>query len=74
MNLTHYENYFNKKMEIQGNLADEESFTMIFLLIDKVRSQGEEMEKLSALNRHYLFKFYDGSIDKMMKDNAYLLD
>ncbi|MEH7355107.1 hypothetical protein V7150_16235 [Neobacillus drentensis] len=74
MNLTHYENHFKKKMESLGNLADEESFTMIFLLIDKVRSQNEEMEKLSALNRHYFFKFYDGSIDKMMKDNAYLLD
>lgn len=73
MDLTTIENHFRQQQQLFGNLADTESFTMIFSLIDKARKLEAENDKLAALNRHYFFKFYDGSIEKMMKDNSYLL-
>jgi hypothetical protein len=73
MKLDIIENHFRQQEQLFGNLADAESFTMIFALIDKARKLEAENDKLAALNRHYFFKFYDGNIEKMMKDNSYLL-
>jgi hypothetical protein len=74
MNLTHIENLFRQQQQLLGNLADEESFHIIFTLIEEVRQLSAANNKLTSLNRHYFFKFYDGSIDKMLKDNDYLID
>jgi hypothetical protein len=74
MKLTHIENHFRQQQQQLGNLADQESFHIIFTLIEEVRQLSAANKKLTALNRHYFFKFYDGSIDKMLKDNEYLVD
>ena len=73
MDLNKIEKHFQQQQALLGNLADTDSFDMIFTLIEQVRKLRAENEKLAGLNRHYFFKFYDGSIEKMMKDNAYLL-
>jgi hypothetical protein len=67
------ENHFKQQQQLFGNLADTESFTLIFSLIDKARRLETENDKLAALNRHYFFKFYDGSIEKMAADFKYLM-
>jgi hypothetical protein len=72
--LEEVENHFKQQQQLMGNLADTDSFGMIFGLINKIHELNEETDKLTALNRHYYFKFYNGSIDQMMKDNAYLVD
>lgn len=68
------EQHFQKQRQLFGNLADEESFYMIFGLIERYRRLDQESEKLAALNRHYFFKFYNGDISKMKADCAYLID
>jgi hypothetical protein len=72
--LEEVENHFKQQQQLMGNLADTDSFGMIFGLINKIHELNEETDKLTALNRHYYFKFYNGSIDQMMKDNAYLVE
>jgi hypothetical protein len=74
VNLNKIENHFKQQQSLLGNLADEDSFIMIFSLIAKVRRLEDENEKLATLNRHYYHKFYNGDIDKMIKDNSYLVD
>lgn len=71
-NLDNIENHFKQQQELLGNLADTESFTMIFSLIDKVRRLEDESDRLCALNRHYFHRFYDGSIEKMQADFNYI--
>jgi hypothetical protein len=72
MNLTNVENHFRQQHQLLGNIADEVSFNMIYALIEQVRSQTEEIERLTALNRHYFFTFYNGDITKMKSDFHYL--
>lgn len=73
-NVDDIEQHFQKQQQLFGNLADEESFNMIFGLIDRYRRLEQESEKLAALNRHYFFKFYNGDLNKMKADCAYLID
>jgi hypothetical protein len=73
MNLTNIENQFKQQQQLLGNLADEETFTIIFSLITQVRQLREENEKLATLNRHYYQHFYNGNIDKMIQDFKYLM-
>lgn len=73
MKLADIETHFLQQQKILGNLADPEQFQMVFYLIDKVKRLEAENDKLTSLNRHYFFKFYDGSIDKMIQDNKYLM-
>ncbi|WHY76098.1 hypothetical protein QNH20_18475 [Neobacillus sp. WH10] len=55
-------------------MNDQELIDQIQAMQERIQELVEENDRLTALNRHYFFKFYDGSIDKMMKDNGYLLD
>lgn len=73
MDITTIETHFQAQRKLLGNLADPEEFDMIFYLIDKVNRLQAESDKLTALNRHYFFKFYDGIMEKATKDNSYLL-
>ena len=66
--------HFKKQQEFLGNLADDESFNMIFTLIEQVRQLRTENEKLATLNRHYYHHFYNGNIDKMIEDFKYLME
>ena len=34
----------------------------------------EENDRLTVLNRHYLFKFFDGDVLKMQEDFSYLAE
>jgi hypothetical protein len=74
MKLTDIENHFRQQQQLFGNLADEQSFLMIYSLIEQVRQLREENDKLTVLNRHYYNKFYNGDIDKMVQDFRYLMD
>lgn len=74
MNLTETENHFRQLEKLLGNLADEQSFLMIYSLIEQVRQLREQNDKLTVLNRHYYNKFYNGDIDKMVQDFKYLMD
>lgn len=67
------EQHFMKQQKLLGNLADEDSFDMIFTLIALYKRMDEQTDKLAALNRHYFFKFYNGDLEKMKADCAYLL-
>ena len=72
MNLTTIENHFLQQQKLLGNLADEESLQMIFDLIDTVRLLDQQADRLTSLNRHYLFRFYGGDVLKMQEDFGYL--
>ncbi|MGF6951909.1 hypothetical protein QF028_004414 [Neobacillus sp. B4I6] len=72
MNLQQVEQYFQQQEALMGNLADTESFALIYGLIEKVREQNETIDRVTALNRHYYFKFYNGDIAKMQADFKYL--
>ena len=72
MKLDEVESYFQELQENVGFNNDEETFGLVFGLINKIREMDEEMDKLTALNRHYLFFFYEGNITKMMEDFKYL--
>jgi hypothetical protein len=74
MNLTHIENLFRQQQQQLGNLADQESFHIIFTLIEEVRQLSEANQKLTMLNRHYLHFFYNGEVNKMLADFNYLVE
>jgi hypothetical protein len=73
MKLTHIENHFLQQQQLLGNLADEESFHIIFTLIEEVRQLSAANNKLTSLNRHYLHHFYNGEVNKMLADFKYLV-
>lgn len=73
MNLNIIEAHFQQQQKILGNLAEEESFNMIYSLVEQVRQLREENDKLCFLNRHYYNKFYNGDVLKMEADFKYLL-
>jgi hypothetical protein len=73
LNLQQVKQYFQQKESSLGALAEEESFAMIYSLIEQVRQLRKENDKLSLLNRHYYHKFYPGDIEKMEADFKYLL-
>lgn len=72
MNLDTIENHFRNQQAFLGNLADTESFTMIFSLIDQVKKYEADIDRLTSLNRHYFHRFYNGSIEKMQADFKYI--
>lgn len=72
MNLQQVEQYFQQKEASLGTLAEEESFAMIYSLIEQVRELRKENDKLTYLNRHYYHTFYNGDIQKMEADFNYL--
>jgi hypothetical protein len=74
LKLTDIENHFRQQEKLLGNLADEQSFFLIYSLIEQVRQLREENDKLTLLNRHYYQHFYNGNIDKMVQDFRYLMD
>jgi hypothetical protein len=74
MKLTQIENHFRQQQKLLGNLADEQSFLMIYSLIEQVRQLRAENDKLTLLNRHYYNHFYNGNIDKMVQDFKYLME
>ena len=74
MKLTEIENHFKQQHQLLGNLADEQSFLMIYSLIEQVRQLREQVDKLTHLNRHYYHTFYNGDFDKMEQDFKYLMD
>jgi hypothetical protein len=59
-------------MQASGEI-DADAFPLIFELIEEIRKQDREIDKLTALNRHYFFHFYNGDFDKFEKDFSYLL-
>jgi hypothetical protein len=74
MKLTHIENHFRQQQQLLGNLADEESFHIIFTLIEEVRQLSAANKKLTSLNRHYYHHFFNGDITKMESTFKYLMD
>ncbi|WP_394139612.1 hypothetical protein [Cytobacillus oceanisediminis] len=63
------EQYF--KLE-QTFSAESEPFTLITELIAEIRRQDAELDKLTALNRHYLHHFFNGDFNKMEATFKYL--
>lgn len=51
---------------------DEDSMLLINELIDEVRRQDAEIDKLVAVNRHYLHHFFNGDFDRMDATFKYL--
>ncbi|MFE8704104.1 hypothetical protein ACFYKX_26405 [Cytobacillus sp. FJAT-54145] len=67
--LDQIEEHFDLLDDIDG-----ESYTMVLGLIAKVREMDELTDRLTALNRHYLFHFYKGDVMKMQADFSYIND
>lgn len=51
---------------------DGESYTMVMALINKVYAMEEETDRLTAVNRHYLFHFFNGDVMKMQETFNYI--
>ncbi|WP_108669519.1 hypothetical protein [Peribacillus acanthi] len=75
------ESHFKQQQQLYGNLADQTSFDMIFSLINDNRQMkednkriNEDNSRLASLNRHYLFKFFDGDVMKMQREFSYIKD
>jgi hypothetical protein len=66
------EKYFQYQKESLGIFGETEEFEMIFALIASNKALKESVQDVTAKNRHYLFKFYDGDINEFMKNFKYL--
>jgi regulator of replication initiation timing len=73
LNLTKLEHHFQQLQAQLGALADDQTFSMIYSLIEQNRQLRTENDKLTVLNRHYYHHFYNGNIDKMIADFQYLM-
>lgn len=45
---------------------------LILELLAEIEKLKQENDRLTALNRHYFFKFYNGDITKMQADFKYI--
>jgi hypothetical protein len=72
MNMKEIEAYFKQRYQELGELANQQEFQMVFYLLNKAKKLEWENDKLTALNRHYLFTFFDGDVSRMAKAFEYL--